>query len=192
MSQLPLFSEDLKLSEILIVIEPPGEIAEYIALLKKEIYDEFGDYTSRFSKAHITVNDFRVLDDRMNPTLNAIEKHISEISSFIIQLNGFSSFDSGKTLFVNVESSESYNHLINEFEIVRSEVVKAKKKNFYISTRPHITIANQMNNSAFKELKKRFHPLHFNHEFKVEKLAVLRKNINLGKFDHIRDINLKN
>ena len=192
MSQLPLFSEDLKLSEVLIVIEPPREIADYIALLKKEIYDEFGDFTSRFSKAHITVNDFLVMDDRMNPVLNAIEKHISEFRSFSIRLNGFSTFDNGNTLFVNVESSESYNDLLNEFEILRNEVVKAKKKNFYSSAKPHITIANQLQNSAFQELKKRFQPIHFNHEFMVEKLVVLSRNKNLGKFEHIWDINLKN
>jgi len=93
---------------------------------------------------------------------------------------------------VNVEVPDSYNSLIDEFEILRQEVVKTKKKNFYNSRTPHITIANQLANSSFKELKKRFSPIHFNHEFSVEKLVILKRDKNLGKFEHIGDINLKN
>ncbi|MAL16391.1 MAG: hypothetical protein CL670_10560 [Balneola sp.] len=190
--QLPLFREDVKISEVLIVIEPPKEIVEYIALLKKEISEEFGDFTSRYSTAHVTVNDFLVADERMKPVLSAIEKHISEFKAFSIRLNGFSSFENGNTIFVNVEVPDSYNSLIDEFEILRQEVVKTKKKNFYNSRTPHITIANQLANSSFKELKKRFSPIHFNHEFSVEKLVILKRDKNLGKFEHIGDINLKN
>jgi 2'-5' RNA ligase len=186
--QLPLFLEDVKVSEVLILIEPPKEITEYVTLLKKEIREEFGEFKSSGSKAHILVNDFLIMEERLDPTLSVIEKHLSKFNSFRLQLNGFSSFGNSNTVFINIEASDAFNHLIDEFEILRQEVIKTKK--FSHTKSPHITIASKLNKQAFKELRRRFEPLHFNHEFEVDKLAVLRFDKEQNKYEHLRDIKL--
>lgn len=188
--QLPLFENDAMINDILVLISLPDEVSEYVSMLKKEIFTDFGDFESRTSKAHITVNNFLIAEKRMPPVFNEIRKSLSELNSFTLKLNGFSTFQNSQTLFINVEQSEGFNNLIVEFEELRKRVIKTKR--FKHSKTPHVTIAKKVRLNTFKELKRKYIPLHFNHEFEVGSLTVLKYNLREKKYDHYSEINLKN
>ncbi len=188
--QLPLFTEDIRVNEFLILIEPPKNVIDYVSILKKELKEEFGSFKSEKSKAHITVSNFLVTQKRMDHVLSKIERRISLFSTFEMRLQDFRTFDSGNTFYIGVEPSHTYNSIINEFKALKKEVVKTAK--FYSSTTPHLTIARKLDSNVFIQIQQRYLEKPFRYTFDVQKLTVLTRSQSNQKYEIYCHINLQN
>lgn len=188
--QLPLFKDEVKVSECLILIEPPRNVVDYVSILKKELQDEYGKFLSGDSKAHITISNFLVSDNRTDKVLSTIDKRLSLFPKFELQLKGFSTFDTGRTFYIGVEQSRAFAYLTNEFESIKKEVVKTTK--FYSSKTAHVTIARKLSPQAFNHIKDKYISKPFYYTFDVERLIVLKRNSTKVKYEFHSYINLKN
>ncbi|WP_421774612.1 2'-5' RNA ligase family protein [Gracilimonas sp.] len=188
--QLPLFTEEIRVNEFLILIEPPKNVNDYVSILKKELKDEFGSFKSDKSKAHITVSNFLVTQKRMDDVLSKIQRRVSLFSTFEMRLQDFKIFESGNTFYIGVEPSHSYNSMINEFKALKKEVVKTAK--FYSSTTPHLTIARKLDSDVFKQIRERFLEKPFYYTFDVKRLIVLTRSSAKESYEFYSYINLQN
>lgn len=188
--QLPLFKDEVKVNECLILIEPPRNVVDYVSILKRELQDEYGDFLSGNSRAHITIRNFLVAENRIDKVISTIGKKLSLFPKFEMQLKGFSTFDVGRTFFIGVEESKSFKYLAKEFETIKKEVVKTTK--FYNSNTPHVTIARKLTTKAFKKIKEKYISKPFYYTFDVERLIVLKRNDSKKKYEFHSYINLKN
>ncbi|MGN8226512.1 2'-5' RNA ligase family protein [Gracilimonas sp. BCB1] len=188
--QLPLFTEDLRVNEFLILIEPPKNVADYVTILKKELKEEFGSFKSEKSRAYITVSNFLVTQKRMDEVLAKVQTRVSLFSSFELKLQSFKIFESGNTFYIGVEPSHPFNTMINEFKSIKKEVVKTTK--FYSGTTPHLPIARNLDSRVLRQIKYRYLQKPFYYTFDVKKLTVLTRSHKNEKYELYSQINLQN
>ncbi|MCP9292754.1 2'-5' RNA ligase family protein [Gracilimonas sediminicola] len=188
--QLPLFTEDIRVNEFLILIEPPKNVTDYVSILKKELKEEFGSFKSGKSKAHITVSNFLVTQKRMDDVLAKVQRRVSLFSTFEMRLQDFRVFESGNTFYIGVQPSHTFNSLISEFKSIKKEVVKTTK--FYSSETPHLTIGRNFNTKVFRQIKDRYLEKPFFYTFDVRKLTVLTRSNSKENYELYSHINLQN
>jgi 2'-5' RNA ligase len=188
--QLPLFTEDIKVKDFFILIEPPKNVIDYVSILKKELKEDFGLFDSEKVKAHITVSNFLVTQKRMDDVLAKIQRIVSLFSTFEMRLQDFKVFESGNTFYIGVQPSYTFNSLTNEFQSIKKEVVKTTK--FYNNEPPHLTIARNFNTKVFSQIKDRYLEKPFYYTFDVKKLTLFTRSNAKENYEFYSQINLQN
>lgn len=190
--QPSLFKEDLEIRSLLIVINPPKAISEYVSGLKDEIVQKHGSFDSAFSIPHITVCHFPILEQRIEKILAQITERISVLNSFTLTVSGFSSFAnaSKKTFFMKVIGNDLYDNLKSEFKAINKEIIKTKK--FSLTHKPHITVAKSLNAELFRKINSQYGSDRYEMEFEVNSLTVLKYIWQEKKYHKIEEINLTN
>lgn len=193
-SQLSLFSGEKvqrRIYEFLFVINLPEAINEYVKHLKDEFYEEFGYFPSRGSKPHITISKFPLLEKQPVAIISFLKRSFQEISPFEININGFDSFPSSRTIYLNVEDSTYLDKLKAPFNYIREDF-KPKKYFHVLKDKPHVTIARGLRSGIFDEAVEDYLLRAYVNSFLVEKLIVLRREV-LGtgkytKYENIDDL----
>ena len=175
--QLPLFTEDLKVVECLILIKPPQNVIDYIAIVRNEIESEYGKFPSHWSESYITLSNLLIIPDRIETALSNVTDRLSRFYSFEISLNGFSVLEERNTLFIDMEPSYAFRALTDEFAQIKKDVLKNTK--LYHSQHPPLTIARKMNSWVIQKLKKKYVGKPFHYVFDAKKKYYLSKNIPL-------------
>lgn len=188
--QLPLFTEDIRVNEFLILIEPPKNVIDYVTILKRELKEEFGSFRSEKSEINITVSNFMVTQKRMDHVLSEIQRRVSLLSAFEMRLQDFKVFEPENTLYIGVKPSYTFKTLVNEFRLLKKEVVKTTK--FFSSETPHLTIGRKLDQRIFDQIKQRYLEKPFYYTFDVRRLKVLTRSSAKEKYEVYSHIQLQN
>jgi len=154
--------------DYLIILTPPENIVNYVRSLKDFSAGIIGEYDSRFSKAHITVQPWpRKRPVWIEPLIPKLERDLQTLPPLIADLNGFDYFDQQEqqTIYAKLVSTPQTKVW---FKLLRK----------FFSTppfEPHMTIARSIPNESFKKLWPNFKNRPFTGQLQIDKLTILRR-----------------
>jgi 2'-5' RNA ligase len=156
--------------DYLIMLSPPDSIISGVKKLKDFSFSRIGEYQSRYSKAHITVQPWpRKKPVWIEPLIPKLVRDLQTLPPVILDINGFGFFDQQETATIYAKLTSTpltkiwFKTLRRFFSNENSE--------------PHITIARNLPKETFKELWPYFKNLQWNEQFKVDKLTILRREM---------------
>ena len=181
-------SNEVKLFGFLIVITPSPEIITDVKRLKSEFYRTYGKYRSMESKAHITICQFLMFDDRQKNVLRSLQRSLTGISPFELELNGFGHFINSNVIYLRVAQSEELESLKNLFvyDLKRLWI----EQNKIVIKKHHLTIAKDIHPGIFKSACDNYLPRPYHNSFVADKLTVLRYAPFEAKYSKLMDLNL--
>ncbi len=154
--------------DYMILLSPPTQIAERVKKFKDASARLIGDFESRHSQAHITMKLFiRQKPFFTEPLFEKLEKKLSLLEPFTLQINGFATFlpTDFTTIYAVIRSTPEMEDWFKRLRLLLNE-----KKAV-----PHITIARQVPNDKAKKLWPKFKDRRWNDEFEVKRLTILQR-----------------
>jgi hypothetical protein len=154
--------------DYLIILTPPENVANYVKSLKGFSAKIIGDYDGKYSPASIIVQPWpRKRPVWIEPLIPKLERDLQTLPPLVLGVNGYDFFDQQEfqTIYAKLVSSPQTKIW---FKLLRK----------FFSTppfEPHITVARSIPNEKFKKLWPYFKDQHFNGQFKVDKLTILRR-----------------
>jgi 2'-5' RNA ligase len=169
--------------DYMVILSPPASISEQVKKFKQASERLIGEYEGLHSKAHITLKRLRRQKPFWTePLFDQLEKELSLIEPFTLQINGFNHFlpTDFTTIYAAIRSTPE---MEDWFKRVRKFLNEKKAI-------PHITIARQVPNDLAKKLWPKFKTRQWNEDFTVNKLTILhRETFGHEKgWKHFRDI----
>lgn len=153
--------------DYLVVLSPESVISK-VKELKSRTFSMIGDYDGRYSKAHITIQNWpRKKPVWIEPLIPKLERDLKSLPPVILDINGFGFFDHQDypTIYARFKSTP-----------LTSVWFKHLRKYFGISNfEPQITIARNIPHETFKKLWPSFKDLDWNEQIKIDKLTLLRR-----------------
>ncbi|BAU54682.1 2'-5' RNA ligase family protein [Mucilaginibacter gotjawali] len=154
--------------DYLILLTPPASIINNVKKLKEQSFSMIGEYESRHSKAHITVQPWpRKRPVWIEPLLPKLERDLQTLPPLVMDINGFDFFDQQEfqTIYAKLTSTPATKLW---FKLLRR---------FFNTSpfEPHITITRNIPHHNFKQLWPRFKTLPWNERFSIDKLTILRR-----------------
>ncbi len=154
--------------DYLIVLTPAESIISDVKDLKNFSAAMIGDFESRHSKAHISVQYWpRKKPEWIDPLLPKLERDLQTLSPVVLDINGFDFFDEqyNPTIYARI----NYNLSVEAW-------FKQLRKYFNKSDAiPHITIVKSIPNTTFNKLWPHFKNREWNRQMKIDKLTILRR-----------------
>jgi len=145
----------------LVVISPPKEIRNAIAVIKKD-WDETANIGERNlqSIGHITLTDRLTDDANFSETVRELLKGHQKFS---VRLHGIDVFDHQpkKTVFLKIENPDPIISLMQS--------LKSATKS------PHLSLAKTLQPETFEKLKNQINDFEFDTEWVCEEIIVLKK-----------------
>ncbi len=154
--------------DYLIILSPPESICKSIKKLKDFSAGVVGDYDSRYSTAHITIQLWPGKRPVwIEPLLPKLERELQSLPPLVAEINRFDFFNHKDThtiyagLNLNAQTNIWFKHLRKFFNKAKFE--------------PHITIARSIPHADFIKLWPHFKGKQWNEQFKIDKLTVLKR-----------------
>jgi 2'-5' RNA ligase len=154
--------------DYLIILSPSDSIKKQVKFLKEEVEELIDNYESRHSQAHISVKALRRQKPFFTePLFLQMEKELSLIEPFTLQLNGFATFlpTDFTTIYAAIKSTPE---MEDWFKRLRKILTEKKAV-------PHITIARQVPNDKAKKLWPKFKNRKWEETFEVTSLVILQR-----------------
>lgn len=158
----------------------------HIDYLKQEFYEKYGSYDGRFPKPHITICNSPLLAQRIEKVFSTLKSGLAELSPFQLRLNNFNSFRNSNVIFVDVEDSKQL--MLLRKKLIYMNVDLRLGKRFFLFDNPHLTIAKNLPKDIFESAKSDFLSRSYQSEFIVDKLVVLRYDLDKAKYFHFCDL----
>jgi len=152
--------------DYMFILSPPAEIAAQVKKFKQASERLIGDFEGLHSKAHITLKNLRRQKPFFTePLLEQMEKELSLIEPFVLQLNGFAHFlpTDYTTIYATIRSTPE---MEDWFKRLRKCLEEKKAV-------PHLTIARQVPDLQAKKLWPKFKNRPWDDEFEVDRLTIL-------------------
>lgn len=154
--------------DYLIILSPSESITGRVKKLKDFTAGIIGEFESRHSTAHITVQPwFRKRSAWIDPILPKLERDMQSLSPLILDINGFDFFSHQDhyTIYAKLNSSP-----------LTSAWLKQLRKFFNVNNLvPHITIAKSIPAASFNKLWPSFKNSEWNEQCTIDKLTILRR-----------------
>jgi 2'-5' RNA ligase len=154
--------------DYMIILSPPAHIAEKVKKFKQASYRLIGEFDGLHSKAHISLKGLhRQKPFLTEPQFERLEKELSLMEPFTLQINGFATFlpTDYTTIYAAIKSTPQ---MEDWFKRLRSLINEKKAV-------PHITIARQVSNDKVKKLWPKFKDRPWDDEFEVKYLTILER-----------------
>jgi 2'-5' RNA ligase len=154
--------------DYMMILSPPPRIAEQVKKFKQASERLIGEFEGMHSKAHISLKRLhRQKTFFTEPVFDQLEKELSLIEPFTLQINGFAHFlpTDFTTIYAAILSTPA---MEDWFKRVRT-ILNEKK------AVPHLTIARQVPNDKAKKLWPKFKDRPWNEAFRIDKLTILQK-----------------
>jgi hypothetical protein len=154
--------------DYMILLSPSAPIAAQVKKLKQSTHRLIGDFEGMHSIANISLK--RLLRQKpfwTEPLFEQLEKELSILEPFTLQLNGFATFlpTDYTTIYAAIKSTPE---MEDWFRRLRKSLNEKKSV-------PHITIARQVPNEQAKKLWPKFKDRPWNEEFEVKRLTILHR-----------------
>ena len=172
--------------DYLIILSPPKSIGEQVKKFKEASARLIGDFDSRYSKAHITLKSLRRQKPFWTePLFGQMEKELSLIEPFTLQIDGFATFlpTDFTTIYAAIKSTPE---MEDWFKRLRKTLNEKKSV-------PHITIAKQITNAQAKLLWPKFRNRLWDDEFEIDCVAILHRETfgTSKKWEKFKEIKLR-
>jgi len=154
--------------DYMVLLSPSESIKAKVKALKQETEELIGTFESWHSQAHVSLKTLRRQKPYFTePLFDQMEKELSLIEPFTLQLNGFATFlpTDFTTIYAAIRSTPE---MEDWFKRLRT-ILKEKK------AVPHITIARQVPNDKAKKLWPRFKDRRWDETFEVKSLVILQR-----------------
>jgi len=154
--------------DYLIILSPPANIAQQVTKFKQASARLIGDFEGMHGKAHITLKVMpRQKTFWTEPLFEQLEKELSLIEPFTLQINGFATFlpTDFTTIYAAIKSTPE---MEDWFKRLRKCLNEKKAV-------PHITIARQVPNEQAKKLWPKFKDRHWDDDFEIDRLTILQR-----------------
>ncbi len=172
----------------LVIISPPEDVTRFVNELKAEFYSKYGPYEGKYSKPHITICNFRLLEQRQDKVLSTFQNGLSEIDPFMLKINGFGSFENSNVIYLKVEETGQLTPLKKKLFHIKKKLWF--KKNFYLFGIPHLTIAKKLEPAVFEAAAMDYCSRSYQNSFTVDRLKVLRYDSAERKHFDLGDLKL--
>jgi 2'-5' RNA ligase len=150
------------------VLSPSEGIIENVRKLKDFSYKRIGDFESRYSKAHITIqNWYRQKPVWIEPLIPKLERDLQSLPPVDLKINGFDHF-------ADHDRSTIY-ACLNPDQLTKIWFIQLRKFFGKPDFVPYITIAKSISKDAFNKLWPHFKDTDYGDQFKVDKLTILRR-----------------
>lgn len=154
--------------DYMIVLSPSENIVNRVKKLKGFSFNKIGEHENYNSKANIVIQYWpRKKPLWVEPLIPKLEREIQLLPAAILDINGFNFFNrqGNKTVYAKLKSSP----LVDVwFKQLRKYFNKP-------AFEPHITIAESITDDAFNALWPSFKNLHWEEQFSVDKLIILKR-----------------
>lgn len=181
-TQILLTAEETALYDYLVVINPDARTAGEVRSFKEKIAQELGIFTSRYSRAHISLFRSVFPEKFQEDCIHLLEEIARKQSGFTVYTSKFDHFDHGKvkrTIYVNVANpkpiTELRKKILQQFEL---------KPNDY---KPHITVARAISTREFDQVYPMFDHQLFVRSFNCRSFALLRKPAAGGAYELVKE-----
>jgi len=154
--------------DYLIVLSPSENIVTRVKKLKGFSFKKIGEYENSNSKASIEVQYWpRKKPLWVEPLIPKLERELQLLPAATMDINGFNFFNQqrSKTIYAKLKSSPSV-------DIWFKQLRKYFNKPAF---EPHLTIAESITGDAFNTLWPGFKNLHWEEQFYVDKLIILKR-----------------
>jgi|GEM_PF-576692 len=181
-TQILLTAEETALYDYLVVINPDARTAGEVRSFKERIAQELGIFTSRYSRAHISLFRSVFPEKFQEDCIHLLEEIARKQSGFTVYTSKFDHFDHGevkRTIYVNVANpkpiTELRKRILQQFEL---------KPNDY---KPHITVARAISTREFDQVYPLFDHQLFVRSFNCRSFALLRKPAAGGAYELVKE-----
>ena len=159
-----------------IAIIPPKPVFQKIKVFQKVLSEQFDSQKAYHHTPHITlIPPFRVDTEDENKLKEIVEKISNSISSFEVNLDGFSHFKN-HTIFAIVEHSDKLTDLQTALKksLKNEDQLLTKPISYYQWYNPHLTIGYGDLKPNFKNAWEYFKNEKVNEQFQVSKISILQ------------------
>ncbi|GAA0551824.1 2'-5' RNA ligase family protein [Chitinophaga japonensis] len=175
-------AQESPLYDYLVVINPDAQLIGEVRMFKERIARELGIFTSRYSRAHISLFRSVFPEKFQDDCIDLLEEIARRQSGFTLYTSKFDHFDHGsvkRTIYVNIANPkpvvELRKRILQLFEL---------KPNDY---KPHITVARAISTSEFEKVYPQFDNQLFVRSFSCRGFALLRKPAAGGAYELVRE-----
>jgi len=175
-------AQESPLYDYLVVINPDAQLIGEVRMFKERIARELGIFTSRYSRAHISLFRSVFPEKFQDDCIYLLEEVARQQSGFTIYTSKFGHFDHGnvkRTIYVNIANPkpvvELRKRILQLFEL---------KPNDY---KPHITVARAISTTEFDKVYPQFDHQLFVRSFSCRGFALLRKPATGGAYELVRE-----
>ena len=165
--------------QYLFIITPDEKVESEVISLKQELASEIGEFSSLYSKPHITIGTILIDLSQEENLYKRIRYVCSETESFNVKLDGFSYFKA-HTIFTKLVEAESTRAFMRACE-ESTKGLPFKKKWEPKAKNPHLTIGRELGVN-YEKAKAMFSEREYESEFEVKHLKVMRRAEN-AKYD---------
>ena len=182
--QLYLDWHEMSLWEYMLLANPDETVNEKVMLEKKYFEDKYETEIATKTLPHITIANFlakEILEDRIGRLLQNI---CNQQYSFTAALNNFSGFPT-HAIFIRVQNPQPFKRLANGLQALDDLLQVNECPPLQISSRPHMTIARQLDEDIYNVAIKEYAEKDFYETFVVEKLVLLKRDSRYKKWQHV-------
>jgi len=182
--QLYLDWHEMNLWEYMLLANPDETVNEKVMLEKKYFEDKYETEIATKTLPHITIANFlakELLEDRIGRLLQNI---CNQQYSFTVGLNNFSGFPT-HAIFIRVQNPQPFKRLANGLQALDDLLKVNECPPLQLSSRPHMTIARQLDEDIYNVAIKEYAEKDFYETFAVEKLVLLKRDSRYKKWQHV-------
>lgn len=178
------------LCEYLLVVDLPNRINWEVEDIKQEFVAAYGDFKGAASIPYISVLNLILHKSQEKEVLNRLSERLSAMEGFDISLRDFGFFDSGNTVYINVNSGGSletiHNFLLADLYVKRVLMSPANR-----NLKPYLTIGRKLTDSQFRNAYHDFKYRQYANFFRVSSLTLLKRKGPLANWSFFAEIPLK-
>jgi 2''-5'' RNA ligase len=181
-----LTEQETALYDYLVVINPGAQIAGEVRKFKEQIAETLGIFTSRYSKAHISLFRSVFPEKFQDDFIYLLEEIAARQSGFTVYTAKFDHFDHGavkRTIYLNIANPRPVAELHKKI----LEVFDLKLNSF----KPHITLARAISTDEFEKVYPQFDNQLFVRSFDCRSFSLLRKPAAGGAYEVVREFRFR-
>ncbi|MFP2994756.1 2'-5' RNA ligase family protein [Spongiivirga sp. MCCC 1A20706] len=164
-------NDEIKIYNLRIVPDEP--VFSEIEGFKRKFENNFGKQPLSRSKPHITLAQF-LMDKSYENELIQILNQLSSFPQCMIEIVGFKTFETSKTLYLDVVKSEELAALHKQLQIIFMRDLH-RRKHFRITNKPHITISKTLNKEMLYDCKSHYDRLTYKRQFVVKEISLVSR-----------------
>ncbi|QRR01266.1 2'-5' RNA ligase family protein [Dyadobacter sandarakinus] len=150
--------------------------------VKRYFEDNYGCRNAAKRKAHLTLFDCIMHENKVDPMIKAFGKVAGQVSPFTMQLTRYAKYENG-TFYIDLEDTASQS-VLDMVKILKREAGEHVRKwapaENRFCTDPNYTIARNMTESQMSLATRDWYNREFNMEFKVNEMLLLRRSLVKG------------
>ena len=172
--------EESRLCEFLLILPLPNSIREQVLVFKEEFRLMYGPYNSRHAEPYIRGCDFLLFEHRTYDTLIIFKKRLKSLPTFTLNINGFDSYSTTKSIFLRVDECAEYRNLLTEVDLTRQML--RLKKNYFQNREIRIPVASNLAPHVFYEARDVFAKRKCETGFQVSHIDILKYDFITRKY----------